>query len=134
MSYGLIVKDGNGVETLGPSDFTLLSLGRFTVPEFIGNGTTGWLSGPTYTFDVPGYNDDDCYVIITPINYVGTPQTGSPNVNDRFLPTYKWEGGTTIGIYCYVNFFHNTNVGSGNYLPWWNARSAASNIEVVRFR
>ena len=127
--YGHRVRDANGVETLGPDDFTLSTLAKFTIPAQLGAGS-GVIYAPTFTFDVPGYDPAKCFVLITPLAYAGYPQPGRPD-GWPMLPSYKDLGGTQIGIFCYVNRREPT--GTGSYLDWWYAKTVASSIEVVRW-
>lgn len=131
--YGHWVFDAAGVEILGPDDFTLLSLGKYQIPEYIGDGSDAEVYTPTFTLDVPGYDSSSCYLIITPNTYNPNEQLGYSHPDDRFVPTYKDLGGTVIGIYCCQNYGMYTGV-SDKYKPSWRARSAACVVEVVRFK
>jgi len=127
--YGHRVRDENGVETFGPDDFTLSTLAKFSIPAQ-STGGTGVNYSPSFVFDVPGYDPNKCFVLITPLAYAGYAQPGYPD-SWPMLPSYKDLGGTQIGIYCYVNRREPT--GTGNYLDRWYAKTVASNIEVVRW-
>ncbi|SNB84685.1 hypothetical protein SAMN02745900_04477 [Pseudomonas sp. URIL14HWK12:I8] len=127
--YGVRVSNSNGAEVFGMSDFTLQKMASMILPA----RTRNWGSGVRSDYilmDVPGYDPNKCFVMITPRVYAGYDQPGYPD-GWGYLPTYKNLGGTRIGIYTYVNYRRPTNVG-GNYTDQWVENSVECVIEAVR--
>ncbi|KPY96960.1 hypothetical protein ALP50_200203 [Pseudomonas syringae pv. spinaceae] len=126
--YGVMVRDANGVQTLGMEDFTIRKLAVMTIPA---SHTSGKGTRTDYILmDVPGYDPAKCFVMITPKQYASYGQPGYPD-EWGYVPTYKDLGGAKIGIFTYVNRRRATGVNN-NYSDEWVEHPVESVVEVVR--
>lgn len=128
--YGFEERDSANRITLSMDDFTLFKLASMQVPA--ANRTGQGIRSDFILFDVPGYDPNNCFVLITPSQYASYEQ---PGYSDGWgmVPTYRELGGTQIAIFTYVNIKYPTGVGN-DYRDQWVENTCPSTIEAVRFR
>lgn len=104
MSYGIEVYNEDGVRVMGMDDFTYTQIYEQNIPA----GSTN------FNVTVPGFNNDNCVVMFTPINYATGEQ---PIIGDAgFVPVYQAPGGDVVRV------VRNTG----------NSNTAASRMQVFR--
>lgn len=115
----------DGVETLGMGDFTYSKIFEAVIPA-PGNDTS------VYPVTVPGYNDTDCVVVFTPINYLTGAQSGgfSPGA-PGYVPVYRSLGGEVLGVVRRVESTYYDPGGAGTWRTFYTT-SSASLMEVYR--
>ncbi|KGS15126.1 hypothetical protein ALO43_101237 [Pseudomonas tremae] len=126
--YGVRVRDASNVQTLGMEDFTIRKLASMVIPASRTSGEG--IRSDYILMDVPNYDPAKCFVLITPRQYASYGQPGNPDAWG-YVPTYKDLGGTSIGIFTYVNRRRPTGVG-GRFRDEWIEHAVESVVEVVR--
>lgn len=127
MAFGIEIFDENSVRTLGMEDFTLKKIFETEIPARP-KASGANVRSDMLIFNIPGYNQETCFVVITPKTFMQGTQNGYSD--GPYTPYYVDLGGESIGVLTYFQTRSYYYGGAGGYSNLWFEWTALSVLEV----